>query len=187
MVDDSMSRIREDALACTKCPAYKYRENVVIYRGMVDPKLVFVGQSPGVTEDRIGVPFVGPSGRMLETEMVTRRFPPWGVINVVNCRPPGDKWKDDYGIACTTFLERKLAVLSPRWVVALGGDAYKFVLPISRPKASDPSPPFKLFRIIHPAAVLRHPSWKQKWDDGWDRLETELKMEAKDGEQGVEA
>jgi uracil-DNA glycosylase len=166
---EALSELRVKADRCRRCPAGYSREHVVIYRGMLEPQLVFIGQSPGREEDRLGIPFVGPSGTMLENELITRHLlPSWGIINIINCRPPGDEYRLTYAEACAPFLREKLKILHPKWVCCIGNDAYAAVAAVHQ--SNHGLVPWPVFRLIHPSAVLRHPSWRERWDAGWQTL-----------------
>lgn len=86
--------------------------------------VAFVGQSPGVEEDKTGQPFVGPSGQLLQRMVERHSFADIsGFLNVANCHPPGNEFLLYYAVQCRPFLERKLAVLDPDVIVTVGRDA----------------------------------------------------------------
>jgi DNA polymerase len=74
---------------CTKCQLHKTRTNIVEFRGNLDATILIVGEAPGISEDILGLPFVGESGKLLDT-LLTRAGVPLdicGFINTVMCRP----------------------------------------------------------------------------------------------------
>jgi uracil-DNA glycosylase len=165
-----LTDLRTRATECTRCPASRFRFQVVLYRGSSNPELLFVGQSPGREEDKLGVPFIGPSGQMLTEALAARpSLPPWGIINVMNCRPPDDVYREDYGDKCLPFLVEKLRLFHPKWVVAVGKDAATMLW-----QAEQRNPgvlPGRPVQLIHPSAVLRHRTWQPRWEDGWKKVE----------------
>jgi len=166
--DESLGNIKERAEACQRCPCAQSRRRVVIYRGMVEPRILFVGQSPGPREDELGVPFVGPAGSLLDEAFGIYHVDSYGVINIINCFPPNNKFQESFGIACQPFLVDKLKVFLPgaRYLVTLGRDAEKAIWEVQRlyPGLFQH---LTLHHIIHPAAVLRNPGWRSKWDGDW--------------------
>ena len=133
---------------------------------MGDPHadLMFVGEGPGAEEDRQGLPFVGRSGQLLDRLMrqelgLTRDN--CMVVNVVKCRPPGnrDPLPDEIE-ACSPYLEAQLELVEPRVVVTLGNFATRRLLNTSEGigRLRGRSYPFRgghLVPTYHPAAALR--------------------------------
>ena len=70
------------------------RTQAVVYRGAPAPRLLFIGEAPGAEEDRLGLPFVGRSGAMLDAAVAELGLGPeeFGVLNVLKCRPPGNRF-----------------------------------------------------------------------------------------------
>ncbi len=80
-------------LRCDRCLLCSGRNNVVGPSGDLDSKLVFVGEAPGATEDRIGKPFVGKAGKMLDRLLAENGLPREKIMitNAVKCRPPNNR------------------------------------------------------------------------------------------------
>ena len=161
----SFEALRDDALACLKCPLAETRTQVVFGAGDPDADLVFVGEGPGAEEDRQGVPFVGRAGglltRLIEGIDLTRDDV--YIANVVKCRPPGNRDPLPLEIeSCRPYLEAQLDFLAPRVIVTLGNFATKLLLDtkegITRLRGREF--PYRggdvvLIPTLHPAAVLR--------------------------------
>ena len=122
------------AAACVACPELAAsREHVVV--GDVPasgrPRFALVGEAPGATEDQTGRPFVGRSGALLDqllTEAGLDRAE-GAVLNVVKCRPPGNRTPKTAEVArCSGWLRRQLELLDPPVVVALGLSSAKWFL-----------------------------------------------------------
>ena len=117
---------------CRRCGLCASRTQTVHYR--IAPKrfsdlkdyshikVVFIGQCPGQSEDELGIPFVGPSGKMLESIFTEVNFQhPVFLINVTACKPEsGNDNKKEEIIACSFRLWLLLQAIRPRLVVALG-------------------------------------------------------------------
>jgi DNA polymerase len=89
----SLDALRDEALACTRCPLAPTRTQVVFGVGDPNADLIFVGEGPGAEEDKQGIPFVGRAGqlltRLIEGIGLTRDHV--YIANVVKCRPPGNR------------------------------------------------------------------------------------------------
>src|SRR6478735_2645994 len=89
----SLDALREEALACTRCPLAETRTQVVFGVGDPNADLMFVGEGPGEQEDLTGEPFVGRAGKLLTNligEIGLTRADVY-IANVVKCRPPGNR------------------------------------------------------------------------------------------------
>jgi uracil-DNA glycosylase len=142
-----------------------------VYRGSLAPRVVFVGEAPGVLEDRTGTPFVGRSGRRLDTaiERLGLERSEFGVLNVLKCRPPGNRFDRSAARTCRPYLDRQLALLQPEVVVTLGASALRAFDPRAPPILTvagrpRPSVAWRLFPLLHPAATLRSRRWAERWE-----------------------
>jgi uracil-DNA glycosylase family 4 len=121
------------ARPCVACPELAAtRQHVVV--GDVPagrPRLALVGEAPGAQEDETGRPFVGRSGALLDQLLAEAGLDRGqaAVLNVVKCRPPGNRTPKAPEVArCSGWLRRQLELLDARVVVALGLSAAKFFL-----------------------------------------------------------
>lgn len=155
----------EEASSCTRCKLAELgRTQVVVSRGDPESDLMFIGEGPGAEEDKQGKPFVGRSGQLLDRlafeEMGLGRDE-FFVMNVVMCRPPGNRDPEpDEIAACRPWFDRKLELASPRVIVTLGNFSTKLLLETREgiTKLRGRSYPFRdaiLIPTFHPAAVLR--------------------------------
>ena len=160
----SLDALREEALACARCPLAETRTQVVFGVGNPDADLVFVGEGPGAEEDKQGIPFVGRAGQLLTRliEGVGLARDDVYIANVVKCRPPGNRDPQPDEIeACRPYLEGQLGFLQPRVVVTLGNFATKLLLDTKEgiTKLRGREFPYRdgtvLIPTFHPAAVLR--------------------------------
>jgi len=90
-----------------------------------------VGEAPGEQEDRQGLPFVGPSGRLLRRLFCLAGLDEtsYFLTNILKCRPPGNRDPLPNEVAaCTPILEEQLQVLKPKLLVALGRHAGRHLL-----------------------------------------------------------
>jgi uracil-DNA glycosylase len=166
--------VREDLGDCRRCKLHPARKNIVFGVGNPEAALVFVGEGPGSEEDRIGEPFVGPAGQLLDKMIAAMGLARDDVYicNVVKCRPPGNRNPEPDEIeACEPFLARQLAAIRPRMLVALGGVAAKALLNTSAGIMSlrgqwKSYQGIPLMPTFHPAFLLRAPDRKREaWSD----------------------
>jgi DNA polymerase len=131
-------------------------------------EVVFVGEGPGVNEDRLGRPFVGRAGDLLVRLLASIGWQRGDVFitNIVKCRPPDNRDPEpDEVAACAPYLRRQLQVLDPALVVTLGRHSMSRFMPgttISRAHGTtapvDPATgaaTARVFAMYHPAAALR--------------------------------
>jgi uracil-DNA glycosylase family 4 len=122
------------ARSCVACPELAaVRQHVVVGDVPVSgrPLVAFVGEAPGATEDETGRPFVGRSGALLDLLLGEAGLDraECAVLNIVKCRPPGNRTPKAPEVArCSGWLRRQLELLDARVVVALGLSAAKFFL-----------------------------------------------------------
>lgn len=125
--ESSMLKINAEISSCRCCVLAKARKNTVPGKGSYQAKLVIVGEAPGASEDEVGEPFVGRSGKLLdkiiEDHGVFKRSEIF-ITNAVRCRPPGNRPPaPDEVTACKGFLYRQLDIVRPRVVLCLGSTA----------------------------------------------------------------
>ncbi len=164
----ALERIAEDVRACERCRLHEGRTHAVPGEGHPSTEVLFVGEAPGLNEDRQGRPFVGAAGGFL-TELLGTVG--WSrdevyITNVVKCRPPQNRDPEpDEIAACAPFLRRQLEVLDPALVVTLGRYSMARFMPGARIGGAhgtmapvDPATGTRsamVYALYHPAAALR--------------------------------
>lgn len=126
-----LERVAAEASTCTRCRLANGRTQVVFGQGSPTADLMFVGEGPGFHEDRQGLPFVGPSGQLLNRllgEIGLRREDVY-VSNVVRCRPPGNRDPQPDEIeACSGWMKATLRLVDPKVIVTLGNFASRTLI-----------------------------------------------------------
>jgi uracil-DNA glycosylase len=155
---------------CTRCRLAEGRTQVVFGSGDPDADLMFVGEAPGFHEDRLGAPFVGQAGKLLERLLegigLTREAV--YIANVLKCRPPGNRDPQPDEIeACEGHLWRQIELIRPRVVATLGNFATKLLSGrpqgITRVHGREQETTLGghmvlLYPLYHPAAALYTPA-----------------------------
>jgi uracil-DNA glycosylase family 4 len=122
------------ARSCVACPELAATRRHVVVGDVPSagrPRLVLVGEAPGATEDETGRPFVGKSGALLDLLLAEAGLDraEAAVLNIVKCRPPGNRTPKAPEVArCSGWLRRQLQLLDARVVVALGLSSAKWFL-----------------------------------------------------------
>lgn len=118
---------------CTECGLHRYRRQEVVGRGAIPAEILFIGESPGKSEDLRGEPFVGPSGRILSSAIRDaakiaglERAPKHYITNTVRCRPtntkggPNRQPTEEEAWACWPKLREMWQRVRPQRVIFLG-------------------------------------------------------------------
>ncbi len=164
----------------TGCALKATAMNTVFGAGAVDADLMIVGEAPGEQEDRQGIPFVGPSGQLLDLMLraIGLERQQVYVTNTIYWRPPGNRTPTPQEVlACSPFLQRQIALIRPKVLLMVGGAAAKTLLQrtegimrlrgrwyeVALDGAETPIPAMATF---HPAYLLRSPAQKREaWQD----------------------
>src|SRR5579872_2939208 len=105
-----LKAVYEEARGCVRCPLHQTRTQVVFGAGNADAELMFVGEAPGANEDRLGLPFVGQAGKLLDKllgEIGLERKDVF-IANTLKCRPPDNRDPQPNEIAaCEDYLFRQ--------------------------------------------------------------------------------
>lgn len=127
----ALDALREQARGCPACPLARSRARVVFGDGDPAARVLIVGEGPGGDEDRLGRPFVGQGGQLLDRLLAAADLPRAGcyITTIVKCRPPGDRTPQPGEIAaCERWLIPQLAALRPEVILALGNTAAQHLL-----------------------------------------------------------
>jgi uracil-DNA glycosylase family 4 len=171
--------LREAVAGCQACGLCQGRRNTVFGVGDVQADWMIVGEAPGENEDRLGEPFVGAAGQLLDNMLraVGRSRSGEGtqgafIANVLKCRPPANRNPQPDEVArCEPYLARQVALVKPKVIVAMGRFAVQSLL-----KTNDPIGRLRgtvhryegvpVIVTYHPAYLLRTPGDKGKaWAD----------------------
>ena len=167
----ALEAVATEVRACTRCRLHEGRTRAVPGEGHPSTEVIFVGEGPGMNEDREGRPFVGRAGDLLVRLLgsIGWRRDDVFITNVVKCRPPGNRDPEpDEIAACVPYLRRQLEILDPALVVTLGRHSMARFMPgttISRShgtvRPADPETGARdalVLAMYHPAAALRTPA-----------------------------
>ena len=177
---NSVAELEAAVRAFDGCALKRTAKNTVFADGVVGSPVMIVGEAPGADEDRLGKPFVGVSGqlmdRMFEAIGMSRERDLY-ITNILFWRPPGNRTPTLAEQAiCMAFTRRHIELANPRVLVLAGGTAAKSVLDttegIMRLRGKwtnlglDDGRTVPTLPTFHPAYLLRTPASKrQSWSD----------------------
>jgi DNA polymerase len=117
---------------CTACAELvEGRTQVVVGVNPPGAEVLLIGEAPGASEDKQGVPFVGRSGKLLDRLLADAGLPRErvAVCNILKCRPPDNRKPKRAEVdRCTPWLTRQVELIAPRLVCALGGTSAEWAL-----------------------------------------------------------
>jgi DNA polymerase len=167
--------LENEVRGCTRCRELAdTRTQTVFGVGNPQPRLVFLGEAPGADEDRLGEPFVGRAGQLLTKiiEACTLRREDVYILNVLKCRPPGNRTpSEDEAANCWPYLEQQLAILRPEFICCLGAVAVRRLLCVNTAVGRLRGQFFtyqgsQVLVTYHPSYLLRNPPAKKDvWED----------------------
>ncbi|MGE4240291.1 uracil-DNA glycosylase [Ramlibacter sp.] len=169
-----------DALAatvaqCRACKLCNGRTNTVFGVGDLRAEILVVGEAPGENEDRLGEPFVGQAGKLLDNmlgSLGVARGKGVYIANVLKCRPPGNRNPEPDEVAkCEPFLRRQVELLRPRIILVMGRFAVQSLLGSTEPIGRLRGRAYEYSGVpvvvtYHPAYLLRNlPDKAKAWAD----------------------
>ncbi len=177
----ALDALQREVVSCRRCPLHAGRTNAVFGAGSHSAALMFVGEAPGYHEDRLGEPFVGQAGNLLD-RLLNRIGLSRGdvyIANVLKCRPPGNRDPQAREIEkCHGFLEKQIKLIEPGIICTLGNFSTRLLsgMPagissvhgrLQKPAgAGNPA----LFPVFHPAAALYSTANLSRLEEDFDRL-----------------
>jgi DNA polymerase len=179
---EQLKDVYEEARGCVRCPLHRSRTTVVFGAGNADAELMFIGEAPGANEDRLGLPFVGQAGKLLDKllgEIGMDRGDVF-VANTLKCRPPDNRNPDPREIeSCQGYLRRQVDLIEPTVICTLGNFSTKLLrgdtTGISRLHGREQTRVIgtravRLYPLYHPAAALYTPSTLQMLREDFHRI-----------------
>ena len=168
-------QLKAKVAGCTDCKLRAGCTQTVFGVGDERADWLLVGEAPGAEEDRLGEPFVGQAGKLLDNMLAAialERGRNVYIANVLKCRPPGNRNPEAEEVAkCSPHLERQIGLIEPKLILAMGRFAAQALLGTDATIASLRG---KLHRYAgvplivtyHPAYLLRNlPEKAKAWAD----------------------
>jgi DNA polymerase len=171
-----LSALAAEVAGCRKCRILAdSRTQTVFGTGSPETRLMFIGEAPGADEDRLGEPFVGRAGQLLN-DMITKGMglsrDQVYIANILKCRPPDNRTPTiEEASNCVGYLEEQIAIIRPEFLCLLGRVALQELLKttLSMSKLRGKWHQYRGIPTIvtyHPAYLLRKPEFKREsWED----------------------
>jgi DNA polymerase len=172
--------LRDAVASCTACGLCRSRTNTVFGTGHPRAHWMIVGEAPGEQEDLRGEPFVGKSGRLLDSMLLALQLTRADdvparqvyIANTLKCRPPANRNPEPGELVqCEPFLVRQIELVRPGIILAMGRFAVQALLRSNEPVGRLRGRIHRyhgvpLVATYHPAYLLRNPQDKARaWDD----------------------
>jgi len=168
-------KLKAKVKGCTDCKLRAGCTQTVLGVGDERAEWLLVGEAPGAEEDRLGEPFVGQAGKLLDNMLAAidlKRGENVYIANVLKCRPPGNRNPEPDEVAtCSPYLRRQIELIGPRLIVAMGRFAMQTLLDTDATIASLRGTVHRfagvpLIVTYHPAYLLRNlPDKAKAWAD----------------------
>lgn len=191
---EALQEWKDVCLSCRRCSLREGARQVVFGEGSPCARIMFIGEGPGEEEDRLGRPFVGAAGSLLDRILAASNLKREDIYiaNVVKCRPPGNRAPQKGEIdTCLPLLKRQIAIINAPILVCLGAVASRALIDPAITITSRRGRWHKIEgRLImptfHPAALLRDPRKKRPvWEDMQEVMTMYRKL-FPEGEEGNE-
>lgn len=191
--ESQLEKLKSEILSDKSLPLLE--SNLVFGEGNSNCEVLFIGEAPGLNEDRLQRPFVGRGGQLLNLtlEKINLKREDVYITNIVKRRPPENRDPLPEEIeAYKPYLSSQITIIDPKIIVTLGRFSMNYFLPdakITRDhgkiyyfpkkffnKENNSDENYIIFPILHPAAVLRSPQQMGKlFDEDFIKLSEILK------------
>lgn len=175
MRERELEELKAQVDACQRCKLREGCQRVVFGEGNPEASLMLIGEGPGAEEDRLGRPFVGRAGQLLDKILEAcgfQRFTHTYIGNIVKCRPPGNRIPTaEERQTCRPYLHRQIDIIAPKIIVLLGATALQGLIDPQAKITKSRGNWLKwqgiwVMPTYHPAALLRNPQLKRPtWED----------------------
>lgn len=172
---EALGQLKLNVEACRLCKDIVcHRRQTVFGAGPVTTRFVMIGEAPGTEEDRLGEPFVGPAGELLDKILGATGIPREQVyiFNTLKCRPPNNRVPTDIELDnCRPYFEAQLEILQPEYIICWGATAVRAVLQTTESigRLRGRFHWYKKAKVVvtyHPTYLLRAPEAKKlTWED----------------------
>lgn len=166
--------LAQEVKNCQACGLCQSRTQTVFGVGAKTADWLLIGEAPGQSEDQMGEPFVGKAGQLLNEMLLAMGLQRDSVYiaNMLKCRPPNNRDPQaDEIAACSGFLQRQIALIQPKIILAVGRIAAQNLLQQTLPLSKLRGQVYQIQNIPltivhHPSYLLRSPLEKRKaWED----------------------
>ena len=176
--NSKLNSLKKNIHEIKDCDLKKTANKLVFSDGNINSKIMLIGEGPGAQEDQIGLPFVGPAGKLLDKMLkaITLDRKKVYITNVVNYRPPSNRKPTEEEIKrYLPFLKLHIEIINPKIVILLGATALQAICGKEKIVSKERGKWFKkrigvcdpeIIVTFHPAFLIRQPDQKKySWND----------------------
>jgi uracil-DNA glycosylase len=174
--EDKLQQLQKEMEEHTSLPLTD-SANLVFGEGNSNTSVLFIGEAPGFHEDRLGRPFVGLAGKLLDTLLEELGWPRESVYitNIVKRRPPQNRDPSPQEInAYKPYLQKQIDIIEPTIIAPLGRFSMNYFLPDAKISKTHGklmrAKPYLVYPLYHPAAALRSTTIKEELRKDFLRL-----------------
>jgi uracil-DNA glycosylase len=167
----ALSALGEEIRRCRKCRLWVGAMNAVPGEGPADAEVMLIGQNPGMEEDKTGKPFAGASGKFLNRVLEKKGIGRDSVFitSIVKHKTPENRFPlRDEILACHAYVWEQMRLMKPRIAVLMGKLAWK-----EAPRLENT----EYITTFHPAAAMRFPKMKEKFESDFELVKRILERE----------
>ena len=175
---DLLENLKKQLNSIENCKLRNNSKNIVLGEGNIDSPIMLIGEAPGEIEDKVGNPFKGESGELLDKMLIAINIKRQNIYTsyAINFRPPDDRKPTSTEIKrYSVFLKEHISIINPKIIVLMGSSAMEAVTGISEKITNErghwkevilKNKTFPLMITFNPSYLIRFPeNKKHSWED----------------------
>ncbi|WP_440656143.1 uracil-DNA glycosylase [Candidatus Pelagibacter sp. HIMB1509] len=175
---DLLENLKKQLNSIENCKLRNYSKNIVLGQGNIDSPIMLIGEAPGEIEDKVGNPFKGESGELLDKMLIAINIKRENIYTsyAINFRPPEDRKPTSQEIKrYSNFLKEHISIIDPKIIILMGSTAMEAVTGINEKISSERGKwkeiilnnnTYPLMITFNPSYLIRYPDNKKySWED----------------------
>jgi len=175
---DLLENLKKQLNSIENCKLKSNSNNIVLGEGNVDSPIMFIGEAPGEIEDKVGSPFKGKSGELLDKMLIAIDIKRQNIYisYAINFRPPEDRKPTSPEIKrYSNFLKEHISIIDPKIIILMGSTAMEALTGIDKKLSSERGKwkeiilnnnTYPLMITFNPSYLIRYPDYKKfSWED----------------------
>ena len=175
---DLLENLKKQLNSIDNCKLKSNSKNIVLGEGNIDSPIMLIGEAPGEIEDKVGNPFKGESGELLDKMLIAINIKRQNIYTsyAINFRPPEDRKPTSQEIKrYSNFLKEHISIIDPKIIILMGSTAMEAVTGINEKISSERGKwkeiilnnnTYPLMITFNPSYLIRYPDNKKySWED----------------------
>ena len=175
---DLLENLKKQLNSIDNCKLKSNSKNIVLGEGNIDSPIMLIGEAPGEIEDKVGNPFKGESGELLDKMLIAINIKRQNIYisYAINFRPPEDRKPTSQEIKrYSNFLKEHISIIDPKIIILMGSTAMEAVTGINEKISSERGKwkeiilnnnTYPLMITFNPSYLIRYPDNKKySWED----------------------